>query len=129
LVSVRNPFRPGMSAAVYVQTETHRNILAVPIQCVTTRPDLKPVVADTAAQKDSVTITPPVAPADYVERVFVVQPDATVKAVEVKTGIQDNTHIEITQGLTDSLKVVTGPYNMISRRLNNGTKIKINSEK
>ena len=65
--------------------------------------------------------------AAYVERVFVVQPDQTVKAVEVTTGIQDNTHIEITSGLTDSLQVVSGPYNVIAKRLKDGHKVKLSA--
>ncbi len=128
-----NPFRPGMSAAVYIQTVTHANALVVPIQCVTTRTDLAEKTKTDSTATDSTakqeTVTPAAKTektnADFVERVFVVQPDETVKAVAVKTGIQDNTHIEIVTGLSDSLKVVTGPYNMISKRLKNGTKVKI----
>jgi len=116
-----NPFRPGMSAAVYIQTETRKDILAVPIQCVTTRIDL--AVADTT-KKETVASDAQSTSDTYVERVFVIQSDQTVMAIEVKTGIQDNTHIEITSGLTDSLQVVNGPYNAISKRLKNGTKVK-----
>jgi HlyD family secretion protein len=120
------PFRPGMSAAVYVQTETHYDALVVPIQCVTTRTGLTPD-ADSTAKTDSSAMVKTAAEAtaaEYTERVFVIHSDNKVEAVEVKTGIQDNTHIEITEGLADSLRVVTGPYNMISRRLNNGSKVK-----
>ncbi|MDR2358908.1 MAG: efflux RND transporter periplasmic adaptor subunit [Prevotellaceae bacterium] len=127
LKTVAYPFRPGMSAAVYVQTETHYGALVIPIQCVTTRADLNP--DDSTATSDSSAIATTAAAAtaaDYVERVFVIQSGDVVQAMEIKTGIQDNTHIEITEGLPDSLRVVTGPYNMISRRLRNGTKVKIN---
>src|SRR5690606_1020870 len=31
------PFRPGMSASADIQTRTHRNVLSVPINAVTTR--------------------------------------------------------------------------------------------
>jgi HlyD family secretion protein len=117
------PFRPGMSAAVYIQTETHSNVLAIPIQSVTTRSDL--AAADTTNQKTDPSAAQPAEAAEsYVERVFVVHADQTVQAVEVKTGIQDNTHIEITSGLTDSLKVVSGSYSAISKRLKNGSKVK-----
>jgi HlyD family secretion protein len=120
-----NPFRPGMSAAVYIQTETRHNVLAIPIQCVTTRTDLAPTPeTDSSAQSVQPVPTADITGADYVERVFIIQPDETVTAVAVKTGLQDNTHIEITEGLTDSLRVVTGPYSMISKRLKNGYKVK-----
>jgi HlyD family secretion protein len=113
------PFRPGMSAAVYIQTETRIDVLAIPLQSVTTRADL---VADTAK-----TAAPEAALAGvndaYIERVFVVQPDQSVKAVAIKTGLQDNTHIEVIEGLTDSLQVVSGPYNAIAKKLKDGAKI------
>jgi HlyD family secretion protein len=130
LKTVTHPFRPGMSAAVYVQTETHYNALVVPIQCVTTRTDLNPD-ADSTAKADAGAVaktTAEATAAEYVERVFVIHSDDKVEAVDVTTGIQDNTHIEITEGLTDSLRVVTGPYNMISRRLHNGTKVKAETD-
>ena len=121
--STLNPFRPGMSAAVYIQTETRENILAVPIQCVTTRTDLG--VADTTKKE---TVVAELESTDmYVERVFVVQPDQTVKSVVITTGIQDNTHIEVKSGLSDSLNVVNGPYNAISKRLKEDTKVRITS--
>ncbi|MDR0667750.1 MAG: efflux RND transporter periplasmic adaptor subunit [Prevotellaceae bacterium] len=114
------PFRPGMSAAVYIQTETHHDVLTVPIQSITTRADVMPPVQDTAAKTGAAA-----GDAAYVERVFVVQADQTVKAVEVTTGIQDNTHIEVMSGLTDSLQVVSGPYNVIAKRLKDGHKVKV----
>jgi HlyD family secretion protein len=130
LKTVAYPFRPGMSAAVYVQTETHYDALVVPIQSVTTRSDLD-AAADSTAKSDSgaaAATTAAATAADYVERVFVIHSGDKVEAVEVKTGIQDNADIEITEGLTDSLRVVTGPYNMISRRLNNGAKVKVQKD-
>ncbi|MDR2361150.1 MAG: efflux RND transporter periplasmic adaptor subunit [Prevotellaceae bacterium] len=126
LTAAAIPFRPGMSAAVYIQTETHSGVLAVPIQCITTRTDIVAPTQDTAAANTAVAKQP----ADddtYIERIFVVQADQSVKAVEVTTGIQDNTHIEVTSGLTDSLKVVSGPYNAIARRLKDGAKVKVSN--
>jgi HlyD family secretion protein len=125
LTNAAIPFRPGMSAAVYIQTETHSDVLAIPIQCVTTRTDIVSPAQDSAAKASAAAAAKSVAGETYVERVFVVQGDQTVKAVEVTTGIQDNTHIEVTSGLTDSLKVVSGPYNAIAKRLKDGAKIKV----
>ncbi|MDR1680848.1 MAG: efflux RND transporter periplasmic adaptor subunit [Prevotellaceae bacterium] len=125
LVGAAIPFRPGMSAAVYIQTETHSDVLAVPIQCVTTRTDIVAPASDSAAKASTVAAAPPAAGETYVERIFVIEDGQTVKAVEVTTGIQDNTHIEVTAGLTDSLKVVSGPYNAIAKRLKDGMKVKV----
>ena len=37
----------------------------------------------------------------------------------VKTGIQDNTYIEITEGLDHEADIVVAPYSAISRQLKN----------
>jgi HlyD family secretion protein len=42
----------------------------------------------------------------------------------VKTGIQDNNYIEIISGLLDSAEVVTAPYNVITKKLKDGTLLK-----
>ncbi len=119
------PFRPGMSASVSIQTETRENVLAIPIQCITTREDIFP-------KKDSLLHATPLnnkKDKETFERVFVIQPDNTVKTAIVKTGIQDNTYIEITEGLSEADKIVTGPYTAISKRLKEGSKVKIDPKK
>lgn len=111
------PFRPGMSASVSIQTETRRNVVAIPIQCITTRTELLP---------DSVRVQ--LGPNELVEQVFVLRSDNIVEAVTVKSGLQDHMHIEITEGLTIEDQVITGPYSAISRTLNNGDKVEPESE-
>ncbi len=109
-----NPFRPGMSASVDIQTNTKTNILTIPIQCVTTRVDsiekLNDIVVDTEEELKEV--------------VFIISNDSAILQI-VKTGIQDNRRIEISEGLTEDDKVVTAPYSAISRRLKNGSIVKI----
>ncbi len=122
-------FRPGMSASVSIQTETRHNVLCVPIQSITTRADIK-VKADTASRADSTAAATTADPLnDVTERVFVLGPENTVKAVTVKTGIQDNTYIEVAAGLTENDEVVTGPYTAISKRLNDGMPVKPQEKK
>ena len=111
------PFRPGMSASVSIQTETRRNVVAIPIQCITTRTELLP---------DSVRVQ--LGPNELVEQVFVLRSDNIVEAVTVKSGLQDHMHIEIMEGLTIEDQVITGPYSAISRTLNNGDKVEPESE-
>ncbi|WP_246186084.1 hypothetical protein [Phnomibacter ginsenosidimutans] len=41
----------------------------------------------------------------------------------MKTGIQDTRYIEITSGLTKGQQVVSEPYNVIFRTLNDGMKV------
>jgi len=99
-------FRPGMSASVDIFTNREEGILTVPIQAVTAREeeiDGKEVVN---------------------EIVFVVEAD-TVRQVVVKTGIQDDNNIHILSGLEEKQKVVTGPYSILAKELENGNKIEI----
>ena len=109
-----NPFRPGMSASVDIQTNTKSNILTIPIQCVTTR-------ADSSENKEELIAEIGV---ELKEVVFVIKNDSAI-LTEVKTGIQDNKYIEITEGLSVEDQIVTAPYSAISRRLKNGSIIEI----
>jgi len=109
-----NPFRPGMSASVDIQTRTKYNIITVPIQAVTTRADSTENAEGIMAQADD----------EIKEIVFIIRNDSAI-IQEVKTGIQDNKLIEIVEGLSEDLKVVTAPYSAISRKLKNGTQVEI----
>lgn len=109
-----NPFRPGMSASVDIQTNTKVNILTIPIQCVTTRADSTEKMKDTPVKLDE----------ELKEVVFVVSNDSAILQI-VKTGIQDNKYIEILDGVTIEEKVITAPYSAISRKLKNGSIVKI----
>ena len=52
---------------------------------------------------------------------------AKLKVVE--TGIQDDTNIEITSGLSKGDKIITGPYNMVSKTLKPGDLLEEKSKK
>lgn len=123
-----SPFRPGMSATVDIQTKKVFKVIAVPIQAVTTRDTT--VRASTkevkrvdpgdpgikeSAQKEASVVS---------EVVFVVK-EGSVAMRRVKTGIQDNTFIQITEGLEKDEEVVTAPYNAISKLLKAGDQVKV----
>lgn len=119
-----NPFRPGMSTTVDIQTTTRYSVLSIPIQSVTTRPD----TADTktAESMTSETLGEELGgskSSELKEVVFVVQ-DETARMVYIKSGIQDNRNIEILEGLSDSVEVVIAPFSAISRRLQDGKAVK-----
>ena len=103
------PFRPGMSASVQIQTSKAENVLALPVSAVTSRSDLgesgKAFVFTYSAK------------------------DQTVHPVAVKTGLQDMTHVQITDGLSDTSVVVTGPFAAISKTLKDGSKVKTSQAK
>jgi HlyD family secretion protein len=109
-----SPFRQGLTATVDIET-SHVKALSVPIQSVTTRDEKK---ADTKAQTgDSKKSTVGKAPSK--EDVFVFQA-GKVKQVEVTTGIQDDTYIQILSGLKGGEEVVSAPFAAISKTLKDG---------
>ncbi|HTN08583.1 efflux RND transporter periplasmic adaptor subunit [Agriterribacter sp.] len=132
------PFRPGMSASADIQTKTHRNVLSIPINAVTTR-DKKDTASEGVKVKDVKKTdqaatgsnnannenAPAAASDDLLEVAFVLQKDNTVKLVTVKTGIQDINNIEITEGLNEGDEVITGPYTIVSKTLRNKSKVKV----
>ena len=127
------PFRPGMNASADIQTKTHSNVLAVPINAVTTREknsdkqvSRKEVKVDDKEENNSDDQSQPVSDADVEEVVFVLQADkVTVKKIKVKTDIQDINYIEIIDGLKGGEEIITGPYNVVSKTLKDGNKVKV----
>ena len=57
------------------------------------------------------------------EYVFVYK-DGKVKQVQVKTGIQDDTNIQILSGLKPGEEVVSYPFTAISKTLKDGMEVK-----
>lgn len=130
-----SPFRPGMSATVEIQTKKVYNVLAVPIQSVTTRDSLmasskekKRRDADEEQPEEEKTEQQVSKKNVVSECVFVISEEGTVSLRIVKTGIQDNAHIQILSGLKEGEQVVTGPYNAVSRLLKEGDKVKVVSK-
>lgn len=111
-----SPFRPGMSASVEISTKTEKDILCVPIQSVTTREDKKKkknkdkTAPKTDKEDDKSTLK---------EVIFLCRGDSSIM-VEVKTGIQDDSYIQILSGAKEGDEVITGPYNAVSRKLDDG---------
>ena len=95
----QSPFRPGMSATVDLLTQNVTDIVSVPIQCVTTR----------KSEED-----------DKAELGVFLYDNETVTWTKVETGIQDNRYIEIIAGIENGATLVSGPYDMVSRKLEDG---------
>lgn len=119
LVSPSNPypFRPGMSSSVEIYTEKRMNVLAVPIQAVTTRDK-----DDKKGKKGGEEKTEEKDADDLVEVIFLAVDD-TAKMVKVTTGIQDDDFIQILMGIDGGEEVITAPYSAISRKLKSGKKL------
>ena len=124
------PFRPGMSASADIQTKTKMNVVAVPINAVTTREkgtdnvstgkkdEKKTEEGLQEAEKSTLS-------SDLDEIVFVLQKDGKVKKHKVKTDIQDINYIEVVNGIDEGAEVVSSPYNVISKTLKDGMKVKV----
>lgn len=123
------PFRPGMSASADIQTNTKTNVLAVPINAVTTREKAgdKPAGKKeaNAPQNGMQEQERSGLSGELDEVVFVLQKDGTAKKHIVKTDIQDINYIEITSGLEEGVEVISAPYNVVSKTLKEGDKLKV----
>jgi len=106
-----NPFRPGMSASVDIQTQLKKDIITVPIQSVTTRTD---------TTKTSVTLSDE----DIRTLVFITDGEYAL-AKDVKTGIQDNNYIEIISGVEVGERVISAPFSAISKKLSDSTLVEV----
>jgi HlyD family secretion protein len=118
--SKRAVFRPGMSASVEVQTESVYQIIALPIEAVTTRNEAD---ADTTKTANAGFRKASDKSKEDVEVVFVYKADNTLAIRKVTTGIQDDKYIHILSGIAEGEEVVSGPYSAVSRTLRNGDKV------
>ena len=114
-----SPFRPGLTATVDIQTN-HSRSMAVPIQAVTTRTDVKKVDKTAPKKDDDGTVTKTASTPLAKEYVFVYNA-GKVKQVAVTTGIQDDSYIQILSGLNVGDEVVSAPYSAISKKLKDST--------
>lgn len=114
----RFPFKPGMNATADIQTETHKQVITVPVNAVTTRDKSDSTGTGLKKQKSKDDDEIQKNAADELEVVvFVVGSDNTVTKRPVKTSIQDINYIEITEGLKEGEEIVTGPYDVVSKTL------------
>ncbi len=121
------PFRPGMSAAVDIYTNSAEGTLSIPLIAVTVREEEEKTVAKDDKQAPQAQEASQKTTDEIKEIVFVFSAD-TVGIREVKTGIQDNDYIQILSGLEEGETVVSGPYSAISRKLKAGSQVTIADE-
>jgi HlyD family secretion protein len=122
------PFRPGMTANVDIQTKKKVNVLSVPIEAVATRSDSALGKKPKGKSIENDAKKPEVESAKQNEIVFVNE-KSLARVRKVKTGIQDNNYIEISEGLNENEEVITAPYSSISRKLKDSMLIKVKDKK
>ncbi len=122
-----SPFRPGMTATVDIITDKRESSIAVPISAIVIKTDTSSV-KKTYGNKIVTTDTSSSVEEEKFECVFVNE-NSIAKLRVVKTGIQDDTNIEIVSGLKEGDKIITGPYNLVSKTLKPGEKVEEKNKK
>ncbi len=138
-------FKPGMTASVDIQTKTVNNVVAIPIQAVTVR-DFSRLKKNTsgknenkngalaadknskAAKEDTSSSNGMLIPKEDLRKVVFKVVDGKAKMVEVKTGISDDSHIQIISGVNVGDQIVTGSYKILSKELSDGDPVRVNNK-
>ena len=110
-----SPFRPGMTATVDVITNKKNEVIGVPISAIVIKTDTSSVQKLNVKKKKSLND-------EKFECVFV-KVGEKAKLRVITTGIQDDSNIEITSGLSEGDLVITGPYSTVTKTLKNGDKV------
>lgn len=114
-----SPFRPGMTATVDIITDKRNDVIGVPISAIVIKNDTSEAKFPSKDKTKTM-----VDPEQKFECVFVKEgEDAKLRVV--KTGIQDDRNIEITNGLKEGDVVITGPYTTVTKNLRAGDKVEV----
>ncbi|CCG52363.1 Probable membrane fusion efflux protein [Flavobacterium indicum GPTSA100-9 = DSM 17447] len=126
-----SPFRPGMTATVDIITKRSVNVLGVPISAVVIKDDTtatkKDIVEEIEEEEAKKNGKAPKKDQKF-ECVFVKVGDKA-KIRVVKTGIQDDTNIEILEGLKKGDEIIIGPYSIVSKELTTNDKVRLETQK
>ena len=128
VVAMDNPpdeIRPGLSCTAKITTATRKNVIAIPIQALTTR-----TKGDLIPDKDKPINPPPSvvkANKEELQGVFVIGPNNKAAFRKLETGITGATDIEVTNGLKEGDEIVTGSYQVI-RSMKNDSTVKIDNK-
>ena len=116
-----SPFRPGMTASVDIITKRKEKVIGIPISAVVVKSDT--TATKTYEVKDEGEDKKVASKSDKKFECVFVKAGNKAKIRIVKTGIQDDTNIEITSGLKKGDVVIVGPYTTVTKDLNSGDKV------
>jgi HlyD family secretion protein len=136
-IQIQNPtveLRPGMSTSVDIETQTVRQVVAVPIQSVTVRSREGGKTADKLKEEREKQTGVNNAELEKqaktsLQRVVFIKAGNTAKLVPVETGIANNHYVEIRTGVKEGDEVISGSYTAISKELTDGGKVEIEKPK
>ena len=124
-----SPFRPGMTATVDIITTRKEKVLGVPISAVVVKSDTTATKKFAVEENGKEDGDKPQPKSDKKYECVFVKVGDKAKIRVVKTGIQDDSKIEILSGLEVGDEIIVGPYVTVSKDLNSGDKVKLASDK
>jgi len=138
--------RPGLSCTADIETNMAKDAVAVPMQSVTIRTgdtSLSPEEIEKQKQKiaardkddnkaefsnERLDKQAQKEEREKLAKVVFVKNGSKAHMVKVVTGIADDSYMEIKSGIKPRDEVISGSYSAISRKLKDGTKVKIDKE-
>ena len=133
LIDVDPKLRPGMSCNSDIETETVFDVISVPIQSVTVRTDIPEESSDSTktenTKKENNGDMKKNGKRDEPKEVVFLVENGKSKIVKVKAGISDDNYLEIKEGLEGGEEVVSGSYRVISRELEDGSKVRVEEKR
>jgi HlyD family secretion protein len=112
--------RPGMSATATITTKVVPNAVAVPLQAIVEQSPT-PAGSPAAAPPNAPQPQPTEKPKD-IKGVYVLE-GSKVKFVTVTTGITGESEIQILEGVSPGMEIITGPSRVL-KTLKDGTSVK-----
>ncbi|MEO0045168.1 MAG: Macrolide export protein MacA [Bacteroidota bacterium] len=121
-----SPFRPGMTATVDIITTRKEKVIGVPISSVLVKSDTTATkIYEVKEESEDQKVT---AKSDKKFECVFVKEGNKAKIRVIKTGIQDDTNIEVVSGLKKGDVVIIGPYTTVTKDLNSGDKVKLKND-
>ncbi|WP_396158411.1 efflux RND transporter periplasmic adaptor subunit [Flavobacterium sp.] len=121
-----SPFRPGMTATVDIITTRKEKVIGVPISSVVVKSDTTATkIYEVKEESEDKKVT---AKSDKKFECVFVKDGNKAKIRIVKTGIQDDTNIEIISGLKKGDVVIVGPYTTVTKDLNSGDNVSVKKD-
>lgn len=120
--------RPGMSCNVEILTETHHNVLAVPLQAVTVRQDEEKPDEDKPEDMTDDKKKPTSEASKRPPTIVFINEKGTAKQRKVETGLSDQGFIEIKSGLKEGDVIVSGNFQAVNKLLKENDKLIIDND-
>lgn len=115
--------RPGMSCNVEIATETHTNVLSVPLQAVTVRQEEEKQDKDKPEEMTEEKKKPVSEKSKRPPTIVFINEKGIAKKRKVETGLSDQGYIEITSGLKEGEEIVSGNFQAVNKLLNDNDKL------